>query len=79
MKRKIDLQSSIDLNTRAKIQGESYSKIKFHALFSILEKSLDDDRIWVSDFRNDDIFVTEDLHDVIAAYNHFYAEIRESA
>ena len=78
-KKNIQTNTSDNSITTAKIGGENFSKIKFQALFSILEKSLDDDRIWVSDFRNDEIYVTSDLHDVISAYHHFYGEIRKAA
>lgn len=80
MNRKLNqhLKPPIDLRSSAEVGGENYCKINFQALFSILEKSLDDDRIWVSDFQNDEIYVTADLHDVITAYHHFYGEIRKS-
>ena len=79
MKPHRDLETSPLTNSKAKYVTRDYSKIKFESFFSIVEKSLDDDRIWVSDFKNDDLYVTNDLFDVIAAFDHFSREIRESS
>ena len=78
MKQHRDLQQTIQSHSNSTQIGQDYTKIKFESFFSILEKSLDDDRIWVSDFKNDDLYVTNDLYDVIAAFDHFYREIRDS-
>lgn len=79
MNHKPDRKLSIDPVISASINGEKFSRIRFESLFSVVERSLEDNRIWVSDFRHDEIYVTSDLHDVISAYHHFYREIRDSA
>lgn len=55
----------------------NYSKIKFLQLFPVVESSLDDNRRWVNDFETDEIYVPNDLHDVITAYEHFYSKIKD--
>lgn len=56
-----------------------YSKISLKSFIPVIESSVDENRLWVSDFQNDPIFVPNDLFDVVKAFEHFYGEIRDSA
>lgn len=60
------------------LSRSNYSKIKFLQLFPVVESSLDDNRSWVRDFEADEIFIPNDLHDVITAYEHFYSKIKDA-
>ena len=60
------------------VSRSNYSKIKFWQLFPVIESSLDDNRWWVNDFETDEIYVPNDLHDVITAYEHFYSKIKDT-
>lgn len=60
------------------VSRSNYSKIKFWQLFPVIESSLDDNRCWVNDFETDEIYVPNDLHDVITAYEHFYSKIKDT-
>lgn len=78
MKRQLDLQPLETSCPIIDIHGEKYKKIRFESLISVVEQSLEDNRLWVSDFRNDGLLVTPDLHDIIRAFDHFYGDFRDS-
>ncbi|MEE2640335.1 MAG: hypothetical protein VX768_06885 [Planctomycetota bacterium] len=62
-----------------RLGGQLYSRIKFQSLFPVIEKSLEENRLWVSDFKDDEVFLPSDLCDIVDAYAHFYGQLRNSA
>ncbi len=69
---------SYDFGT-TNVQNRGYSAMSLDSLFPIIETSLEENRVWISDFQNDSIYVPNDLFDVVKAFEHFYGQIRESA
>ena len=55
-----------------------FTKVEFKKLFPIVEASFEDNRRWMIDFQHDEIFVPNDLSDVISAYEHFYGQFGNS-
>ena len=63
-----------NLNT---LQNQHFKEIQLQEIFPIVESSLEDNRKWISDFGNDKLFISNDLHDIVSAYQHFYGKIRQ--
>ncbi|MEC9094532.1 MAG: hypothetical protein VX438_17620 [Planctomycetota bacterium] len=77
MKRKISVATTFDLQDYS-LEQQSYKPVKFKSLYPVLESSLEENRTWVSDFQDDVIYVPNDLSDIIAAYEHFYGQLKKT-
>lgn len=47
-------------------------RMRLCELFPLLMDALQNDRRWLDDFADEEIAVSEDLHDVVQAYSHFH-------
>jgi hypothetical protein len=46
-------------------------KVTLGEILPILADAVSSDRTWLSDFAEDEITISSDLHDVLQAYRHF--------
>ena len=46
-------------------------KVTLGEILPILADAISSDRTWLSDFAEDEITISSDLHDVLQAYRHF--------
>jgi hypothetical protein len=52
-------------------QGERQVRVSLGEILPLLADAVDSNRTWLCDFKDDEISISSDLHDVLQAYRHF--------
>jgi len=51
--------------------SEQYVRIRLGEVLPLLADAVVSNRTWLTDFKDDEISISSDLHDVLMAYRHF--------
>jgi len=51
--------------------GEQNVRIRLGEVLPLLADAVASNRTWLTDFKDDEISISSDLHDVLLAYRHF--------
>jgi len=52
-------------------QGDRQVRVTLGEILPLLADAVESNRTWLGDFKDDEIAISSDLHDVLQAYRHF--------
>lgn len=63
-------KDQFDVDSKSDRSPDHQITVKFRSVVDSLVDAIQSDRTWLNDFRDDDIVISKDLHEVLVAYEN---------